>query len=180
MANGYGGARIGAGRKKKALADRVLEGKEEKVKVIKFKSEINGEDMPPPNKILSENTKGASKNIAKEIYINTWNWLKERKCEHLINPQIIEQYALSVARWRQTENAVHSFGFLAKHPTTQMPIASPFIKISQDFLKQSMNLWLQIYTVVKDNCADYYSGDGSEDPMEILLNSSMPKRGGNA
>ena len=86
---------------------------------------------------------------------------------------------MSVARWIQAEEAVHTFGFLAKHPTTQMPIASPYVKISQDFLKQSTNLWLQIYGVIKENCAEFYQysgGQPTDDMMEIIL-SSQPKRG---
>ena len=179
MANGRGGARPGAGRKKKPLADKILEGKESKAKVLDFGAKIEGVDMPEPGKYLSEQTKGASENVAKAVYQKTWAWLKERKCDVYINPQLVEQYAMSVARWIQAEEAVHTFGFLAKHPTTQMPIASPYVRISQDFLKQSTNLWLQIYGVIKENCAEFYQysgGQPTDDMMEIIL-SSQPKRG---
>jgi len=170
MANGHGGARIGAGRKKVPVKDRVEDDfYKKKIEVIKIDDSLAGAEMPEPSKYLSQQTKGASENIGKEVYEKTWKWLQERGCDHLVNPQIVEQYAMCVARWIQAENAVHTFGFLAKHPTTEMPIASPYIRISQDFLKQSTNLWLQIYQVVKDNCTEGYTREET-DPMAMLLN----------
>ena len=55
---------------------------------------------------------------ADEIYRNTWAWLNARGCAALVSPQLLERYAMSVARWIQCEEAVSSFGFLARHPTT--------------------------------------------------------------
>ena len=177
MANGHGGARVGAGRKKKPVADRLAdETYKKKIETIHVEDNLKGEDMPEPSKYLLQQTKGASENIAGDVYKKTWKWLEDRGCAHLIQPNLIEQYAMTVARWIQAENAVHTFGFLAKHPTTQMPIASPYVKLSQDFLKQSTNLWLQIYQVVKENCTEPYAGD-ENDPMAYLLNH--PINGGN-
>ncbi len=173
MANGHGGNRTGAGRKKKALTEKLEDNiYNKKIEVLRVDSKLSGEDMPEPSGYLSAQTKGASENIGKSVYQKTWKWLTERGCETLVNPQIIEQYSMCVARWIQAENAVHTFGFLAKHPTTEMPIASPFIKISQDFLKQSTNLWLQIYQVVKENCSENF-GKTDNDPMSILLENSI-------
>ncbi len=176
MANGQGGARVGAGRKKKPVAERLADDTyKKKIEVIKVDSDIKGTDMPEPSRYLTQQTKGASENIAGEVYAKTWEWLVKRKCERLIPAPLIEQYAMCVARWIQAENAVHTFGFLAKHPTTEMPIASPYIKIAQDFLKQSTNLWLQINQVVKENCTESYVNE-ENDPMAILLNTPMDKR----
>lgn len=176
MANGYGGARAGAGRKKKPIAERIKSGNTDKAKVLTFDSELTGTEMPPPEKYLSEQTKGASENLAGEICQKTWNWLKERKCDIFINPQLVEQYAMSVARWIQAERAVHTFGFLAKHPTTGMPIASPYVKISQDFLRQSTAIWLHIFGVIKENCADFYTypaDNPNDDLMEKILSGRL-------
>ena len=172
MADGHGGARIGAGRKKKPLADKIKSGEVKQVKALSFSEDIKGAEMPPPEKYLSEQTKGASENLASKICDKTWKWLKERKCDIYINPQLVEQYGMSVARWIQAERAVHTFGFLAKHPTTGMPIASPYVKISQDFLKQSGNIWLHIFGVIKENCQDFYSypnDNPNDDIMEKIL-----------
>ena len=53
MANGQGGARIGAGRKKKALADNIAEGNpgKRKLTVLDFTdsaADLEGQSMPPP------------------------------------------------------------------------------------------------------------------------------------
>lgn len=176
MANGQGGARVGAGRKKKPLAEKIENNiYNKKIEVLKVEDKLIGEDMPTPSDFLSQPTKGASQNIGKDVYEKTWLWLKSKGCEKLVNPQTIEQYAMCVSRWQQAESAVHTFGFLAKHPTTEMPIASPFIKIAQDFLKTGTQLWLQIYQVVKDNCTEALSTE-ENDPMAMLLNS-VPKSG---
>ena len=174
MANGHGGSRGGSGRKKKSLPEKITTNEGKKHKVIKFKDEIKGENMPNPSEYLSQATKGAGENRAKEIFEKTWLWLKERKCDIYITPQLVEQYAMSVARWIQTEEAVHQFGFLAKHPTTGAPISSPYVKISQDFMKQSTSLWLQIYGVVKENCSEFY-GDDEDDLMTQILKTPPPR-----
>lgn len=172
MADGRGGARTGAGRKPKPLQEKILEGKTKGVRVLKVDSSLKGEDMPRPSEFLKEQTKGASENLAESVYINLWNWLKERKAEKFINPQLLEQYSLSVARWKQAESAVNQFGFLAKHPTTGMPIASPYIKIAQDFLKQCNNMWAKIDSIIRENCSEYYE-ETEDDIMSRILNSSL-------
>lgn len=53
MANGQGGARIGAGRKKKALADNIADGNpgKRKLTVLDFTddaADLHGQTMPPP------------------------------------------------------------------------------------------------------------------------------------
>ena len=55
MANGHGGARIGAGQKKKALSERIVEGNpgKRKLTIIEFTdtADLQGETMPPPRAI---------------------------------------------------------------------------------------------------------------------------------
>ncbi|MCF0259917.1 MAG: P27 family phage terminase small subunit, partial [Erysipelotrichaceae bacterium] len=101
---------------------------------------------------------------------DTWNWLKARGCEKQVNPQLLEEYAMSVSRWIQCEEAISEFGFLAKHPTTGMATTSPYVAMAQNFQKQMNNAWFQIYQIVKDNCSVDYSGPNPQDNvMEMLL-----------
>lgn len=184
MGIGSGGARAGAGKKRAPLADNkprtknvISKNKElDSSVVLPIDSNLVGSYMPQPEKYLTESTKGASENVAAQVFEKTWNWLKERRCDVYINPQLVEQYSMSIARWIQAERAIHTFGFLAKHPTTGMPIASPYVKMSQDFLRQSTNIWLQIFGVIRDNCADFYSfvnDNPNDDIMEKLLSGKM-------
>ena len=55
MANGHGGARIGAGQKKKALSERIVEGNpgKRKLTVMEFTdtADLQGETMPPQSQV---------------------------------------------------------------------------------------------------------------------------------
>ena len=118
MANGHDGARVGVGKKKKALADQLLEGNpgKRKLTVLKFPDAANldGQPMPLPRRYLSAKQKDGSQTLAVEVYEKTRNWLNERGCSQLVPAQLIEQYAVSVSRWIQCEDCITEFGFLVK------------------------------------------------------------------
>ena len=170
-----GGARIGAGAKKKPLADKIAEGNPGKrtLTVINFDdraADLEGQAMPKPSKTLSAVQKDGKALVAEDIYKETWEWLAERGCASLVSPQLLERYAMSVARWIQCEEAVTEFGFLAKHPTTGSAIQSPYVAMSQNFMSQTNRLWMEIYQIVKENCATEYNGvTPMDDTMERLL-----------
>lgn len=177
MANGQGGARIGAGSKKKPLADKLLEGNpgKRKLTVIEFPEapHMDGVQMPKARDYLSSAQKDGKPLMAKEVYGITWEWLRERGCAHLIPAQMIEQYAVAIARWIQCEEFVTGYGFLAKHPTTGNAIPSPYVSMSQSYGKHASTLWYQIYQIVRENCSTEFKGSPHDDMMERLL--SMPK-----
>ena len=145
-----GGARIGAGAKKKPLADRIAEGNPGKreLTVIDFTDstvDLEGQPMPKPSKMLSAKQKNGKKLVAAEVYKKTWNWI-------------------------QCEEAITEFGFLAKHPTTGNAIQSPYVAMSQNFMSQTNRLWMEIYQIVRENCATEYNGaTPQDDVMERLL-----------
>ena len=93
-------------------------------------------------------------------------------CADLVSQELIEHYAMSVSRWIQCQNAISEYGYLSKHPTTNAAIASPFVSIGFQFMKQVNQLWYQIYQVVKENCSEDYRGaNPQDDVMERLLRS---------
>ena len=166
-----GGARVGSGRKGKALSDRIEAG-ENNISVLDVPddADLDGVDMPEPSEYLKAKQKGGGDFAAEEIYRETWLWLKARGCERLVNKQLIEQYAMSVSRWIQCEEAITTFGFLSKHPTTGNAIASPYVSMSQQYMKQTNQLWYQIFQIVKENSlVEYQSGTPQDDVMERLL-----------
>ena len=128
MATGHGGARTGAGRKNKPLADKILEGNpgKRKLTVLEFPDTPNltGEDMPPARGYLSAVQKDGKSFLADEVYAVIWNRLNECGCANLIPVQMIEQYAMAVARWIQCEEYITEYGFLAKEkPGTKNRVA---------------------------------------------------------
>ena len=98
-----GGARVGAGAKKKALADKITEGNpgRRRLTVTDFDTtaDLEGQPMPKPSALLSATQKDGRPLIAAEIYEATWNWLAQRRCASLVSPQLLERYSMSVARW---------------------------------------------------------------------------------
>lgn len=168
-----GGSRIGAGRKPKPLSEKITEGKvkggQEQGSILPEPVPIEGVEVPPVKEYLKAKQKNGKDMCAEEVYKETYLWLKQKRCEKLVSPQLIEQYAMSVSRWIQCEEAISEFGFLAKHPTTGNAIASPYVQMSQTYMKQVNQVWYQIYQVVKDNCSvDYGGANPQDDLMERL------------
>lgn len=176
-----GGARPGAGRKPKAISEKIASGNPggRKLTVVDFGGEavnLKGSEMPPVKDYLKARQKDGSVTCAEEIYKEIWEWLRARKCDQLIPVQQIEQYAMSVARWIQCEEAVSEFGFLAKKPTGTV-FSSPYVTMAREYMKQANLAWYQIYQVVKENCTvDLGDRSPQDDVMERLLTARMGGR----
>ncbi len=171
-----GGPRVGAGRKSKALTDKIANGNpgNRPLTVIELPDGVNldGTDMPEPSEYLKARQRNGGDLAAEKLYRETWLWLRERGCEKLVSKQLIEQYAMSVSRWIQCEDAISEYGFLSKHPTTGAACASPYVAMSQQYMKQVNQVWYQIFQVVKENCSEEFSGNTPQDDvMERLLRS---------
>ena len=162
-----GGARVGAGRKGKALTDKLIEGREAKV-IQMPEAEPEAVEMPPIKDYMVQEQRDGKPLGADDIFKDIWHWLEKVGCASIINPFLVEQYSMTVARWIQCEKAISEFGMIGKHPTTGAPMSSPYVSMSKDYQKQINQVWFEIYQVVKENCAGDYS-EKSEDPMENLL-----------
>ncbi len=166
-----GGARVGSGKKptKKSKSD-ILNTAFSDITDFTAPDEIEGVEVPPIKEYLKAKQKNGKDLLAEDIYKSTYIWLKKKGCEKLISNQLIEQYAMSVSRWIQCEDAISEFGFLAKHPTTGNAIASPYVSMSQAYMKQITQVWYQIYQVIKDNgSSEIDELDAGDIMMEQLL-----------
>lgn len=170
-----GGARPGSGPKRKPLTDKIKEGKSAKIIDLPDAPNLEGEDMPPVKDYMKEHQKNGIELCAEEIYKETWEWLKKIGCTEFVNIQLINQYAMSVARQIQCERCISEYGFLAKHPTTGNAIASPYVSMLQQFTKQVNQAWYQIYQIVRENCSVEFQGTPQDDVMERLLRSKKGK-----
>jgi hypothetical protein len=178
-----GGRRVRAGDKPLPLAEKIAHGKparvlelpefppetELEIDELDGASDMSGEDIPPPSDYLSSLQKDGKPLGADELYIETWRWLKERGCEKFVNPRLVEAYAQAFTRYIQCEEAISTYGFLGKHPTTGGAIASPFVAMSQSFQKQANLVWYEIFDIVKQNCTTAFVGNPQDDIMEALL-----------
>lgn len=164
-----GGARIGAGKKKKALGEKILDGQ---ISAIKLDDNINFDNLfepPTPKDYLTAEQKGGEQLCAEQIYNEIFLWLKSVGCENFVTKQLVENYAMAMGRHIQCEGVLSKFGLLAKHPTVKEGvIASPFVKMSLDYLKQANQNWYLIMQIVKENSTNANIGS-AEDAMEKLL-----------
>lgn len=94
--------------------------------------------MPKPSEYLSSKQKNGQPLGADEIYKETWIWLKERNCENLVNPRLLESYSQAFARYIQCEEAISQFGLLGKHPTTGGVISYPLFRCQPNFKNQQI------------------------------------------
>lgn len=168
-----GGVRIGAGRKSKSIAEKILDGQLDnhvaELETVDIEQFADFEP-PPPKEYLSTEQKGGGHLLAEQVYRETYLWLKSVGCAGLVTKQLIENYSMAMARHIQCEEILSKFGLLAKHPTTGEPTTSPFVKISVDYLKQASQLWYQIYAIVKENNAKGQIGlTPQSETMDMLL-----------
>ena len=178
-----GGRRVRAGDKPFPLVDKIAAGKSASVlDISEFEideqfdlndfsemSELQGENIPKPSEYLNAQQKNGKSLGADKIFRETWIWLKERRCEKFVNPRLVEAYSQAFARFIKCEEAISTFGFLGKHPTTGNAIANPFVQMSISFQKQANLLWYEIFDIVKQNCTTDFTEPAQNDVMELLL-----------
>ena len=107
---GRGGKRPGVGRKKKAVVEKAKNGNPggRSLSVLDI-PEIEGAEMPKPHDFLSTTQKDGTEFQAKEIYTETWEWLKEVGVSQKVPAPLIERYAMCAARWIQCEELTSKF-----------------------------------------------------------------------
>ena len=165
-----GGVRIGAGRKKKALADKILEGKGIEQELLLVPQDIKSvAEIPTPKDYLKDIQADKTTLLSEEIYNETYLWLKNYECEKIVPKELVEHYAQVSGRYIYCEEKLSKYGMLAKHPTTSEPIPSPFVRMSIDYLKQSHQIWYQMLQIVKENSVLSVTDKGINDTMEGLL-----------
>ena len=175
-ARNHGGKRVGSGRKSKSKLEKIESGNPgnrpiKSIEVVELDGvEVEAIEMPPVKEYLSAQQRDGKNLEAAEIYKDVWLWLRSLKCEKIVYKNLIEQYAMSVARWVQCQEAITKFGLIAKHPTTGNPIQSPYVAMEQSYAKQVTLYWMQIFQIVKENCSvDYRGPNPNDNIMEKLL-----------
>ena len=169
-----GGARIGAGRPRKPLEEKVADGE---IKVDEIDTylpepieELTPEEMPPIDEYLTANQKNGKPLGAKEIYISIFKWVKSLGCENKVSLKLLEQYAMDRARWIQCENAISEYGFLGKHPTTGAAMQSPYVEMLLKFEKAMNSTYFLIRQEVREYCV---SGFIEYTPEDAIYNDIL-------
>lgn len=107
---GRGGKRPGAGRKKKSVVEKAKNGNPggRSLTVLDV-PEIERAEMPELHDFLSTTQKDGTEFQAKEIYTETWEWLKEVGVSQKVPAPLIERYTMYAARWIQCEELTSKF-----------------------------------------------------------------------
>ena len=76
-----GGARVGSGRKSKALTEKIDSGLAATVIDLPEPEDITGADVPPVKDFLKAAQKSGIDLCAEDVFKSTFLWLKEILCE---------------------------------------------------------------------------------------------------
>lgn len=117
---------------------------------MKKRTELSAVEMPPVKEYLAAVQRDGSELCAADIFRETTAWLKQCGCENVIASHMVEQYAMSVARWIHLEGMISKYGYIAKHPTTGAPMQSPYVTMAQGYLKQAVAIREEITLLVKN------------------------------
>lgn len=170
---GRGGARPNAGRKKKPLAEKLLDGNPSKrpIKILEFDEPLPTAALPEPPDYLSitaKHTEGVP--TASEIYTKLSLWLKDTGCLHLINPVLLEDFAVNRSAWLECEAANARHGRIVKSGDGSSAKRSPYVDIALFYYEAYLKAWSLIWAIVSQNSEKSYTGFGyGVDPMEKLL-----------
>ena len=118
---------------------------------MKKNKQIQPVEMPPVKDFLEAVQRDGAKLCADFVFSQTMNWIKSIDCENPVSEQIVEQYAMSVARWVHLEQKISEYGYIVKHPTTGAPMQSPYVTMSQAYMKQILAIRSEIQTLIKDS-----------------------------
>ena len=58
---------------------------------------------------------------------------------------------MSVSRWVHCEQIISKYGYIAKHPTTGAAMTSPYVTMSQAYMKQIITIRAEINRIVEDS-----------------------------
>ena len=174
IANGHGGARPGAGRKKKSLADKLLEGNPGHQKLMVL--DLAGNPLPtePPEYTPYYGSKKAGSPDAEDIYRETVAWLQQTGCGHLVQPSMVFDYAITKAHWYECERYITTNG-LGYVPEKKKVVENPIIDTSLKYFKMADMAWGRIWDIVAQNSQRHF-GNPHKDPMAGLLEYD-PRKG---
>jgi len=163
-----GGTRPGAGRKKKPLAEKILDGNPGRrpLKIVEFYG-VSAEGVLTPPEFLKIASKETADNYptADEIYMRVAEWLQGSGVAHLISPMLIEDFAMNRRAYFETEYMNKKMGRIAGGKR------SPYVDMMIQYSGLMRVAWDRIWSIVAQNSEKSYGGQrpNSEDILEQLL-----------
>jgi hypothetical protein len=170
-----GGARPGAGRKPKPLAEKLLEGNPGKrpLKVTDWglgcphlaKHGVPETGHLTPPDFLKIASKETAENYppADAIYSQVSVWLGGTGCAHLVSPTLIEDFAINRRAFFECEYMNKRLGRITGGKR------SPYVDMAATYAGLMRVAWDRIWNIVAQNTERNYGASNSDDAMEKLL-----------
>ena len=181
MSNGWGGSRANCGRKGKSRLQKELEGdipmsNNNVPEVVDKVEDIPSDVMIPKVKDYMKMDQRTGKPLGADLILNDMiNYLKKIRCLGLVNPMLVEQYAMDRARYIQCQNALSEYGLIIRKQSNGNTVPSPFYTMLSGLEKSMNNTYYMIDRVIRDNCKDgYHEYTESEWVMERILTDTLP------
>jgi hypothetical protein len=154
-----GGARQGAGRKKKPLAEKLLfgnPGHETADKLVpRIGNGLKADSIPPiPDYVKNASEKLIDSEAAERIFVETWEWINAKGCCDCIKKELVDGYVVNVARWIGLVEKTNMYGQI--HRTASNTVAtSQSYKEEKDAQRDVRESWAQILLTVNQNSTVY-------------------------
>ena len=167
----WGGARPGAGRPKKPLAEKIMEGNPGKreITVVKFMNQV---DKPKLEKdtvfkipaFLEQCGREGDETLpsAADLYRLLKEFVGASGCESLIAPNLIEDFAHLRRAYLECEYMNRKMGRIANGKR------SPYVTMAVDYSKQAMSIFDRIWNTIAQNSEQPYEGKNAF--LEMLTN----------
>ena len=167
-----GGARVGAGRPKKPLADKLIEGNPGKreLTVLKKPSEFqsgNHSDNSKPRDSKNQRTAiskmptylditakegGDALPPASEIYKMLADFVDGVGCTDFVAPSLMEDFAFLRRGYLECEYMNRKLGRIASGRR------SPYVTMALDYQKAMMTVYNQVWLIISRKCEEKYEG----------------------
>ena len=167
----WGGARTGAGRPKKPLADKIIEGNPGKreITVLKFKNQDEKDKLEKTKDFkipafLEQDGKESDEILpsASELYRLLKEFIVASGCENLIAPNLIEDFAHLRRSYLECEYMNRKLGRIANGKR------SPYVTMAVDYSKQAMSIFDRMWNIMAQNSEQPY--EGKNEFLNMLTN----------
>jgi hypothetical protein len=169
-----GGARPGAGRPRKPLADKLIEGNPGKRELTVVKIGGGAQKSKPEESKKSNARKSKMPTYldvsakeggdilppASEIYAMLTDWIEKAGCTDIVGQGLVEDFAFLRRAYLECEYMNRKLGRIASGRR------SPYVNMALDYQKAMMAVWNQIWLIVSQNNETRY--EKSNEFLELL------------
>lgn len=171
-----GGARVGAGRPRKPLEEKIKDGDIEATGINAeanvLSVEVLEDNMPTVKEYMESQQKDGKPLGADEQLKDIFSWVAKMGCKDHVPTMLLEQYAMNRARWIALQNAISEYGYINRKGSSGNVQVSPFVTALIAIEKQMNTTFFMINSIVKDNCiVGYQNYTPQDNMMEQLLKS---------